>query len=223
MTNILAMPLPLIFNKKETIQIFSRPKIRTMSPTAFQSAYYSQPQNSSAKIALIVDEYFTMFATLTNKIRAPNWNRLDNTVVYTFHDTFVFIGTSFYFRMFDKMIDKFIPTGIMQHLIDNYFFKKLIFEDTEEDQKELTLADLAFGFNIWLVACFLSLLGFIAEHILALKNKRKQIFAAVHPINSKPDHEISINRININPELIKMFRVKKHAPIEEIRIVSTAD
>ncbi|CAG9801205.1 unnamed protein product [Chironomus riparius] len=153
------------------------PKIFRMSSNAYTTAYLLQSQNSSAKMALIVDELFTMFLSIKNDIKTLNWYKLDNIVVYTFHDAFVFMDNAFYFRMYNKIINDFIPTGIMNHLITNFYIRKFDYEKIIEDPKVLNLADLAFGFNIWLCACLVSVFGFIAEHVTFLIKNRLKTYA----------------------------------------------
>ena len=172
-------------------------------------------------MALVVDEFFT-FSSMKSRNRVLNWNQLENTVVYIFHDAFIFIGNSFYFRMFDKIIDNFIATGIMSHLVENHFTKKIKFEKVEKEPQILSLDDLAFGFNIWFCACLISIIGFIAERAL-IRKRKKSLFAKVHPINLESEHEICIDEVTtyeitngMNPELAEKFRVKKQAKVHSL-------
>ncbi|CAG9801201.1 unnamed protein product [Chironomus riparius] len=189
------------------------PLILLMSPNSYEKAYNLQSQNSSAKIALVVDEFFTMFSSVKFQNMTQNWNQLKDTVVYSFHDSFVFIGNTFYVRMLDKIIDRFIPTGIMNHLIENYYIKKLKFETIQMKPEILSLDDLAFGFNIWLCACLVSVFGFIVEKVSAMKSRQMKSFAKVHPINLESKDEICIDQVTtyeitnkVNPQLIGKFR-----------------
>jgi len=114
--------------------------------------------------------------------------------------------------MFIKIIDDLIPTGIMKHLIEEYYTKKLKFAKVGKEPQVLTLDDLAFGFNIWLGFCLLSIVGHVAEHLVRFVTKpKKQKFAKVLPINDVDNVEVECI---LMPELLKIFRIKKD--LEEI-------
>ncbi|KAL7051756.1 hypothetical protein ACKWTF_004599 [Chironomus riparius] len=197
------------------------PEIFVLSAEEYNAAYLEQSQNSSAKMALIVDEFATRFIDRKLNRRTNNWTKLDDFIVFAFHETFFFFKECFYFRMFDRIIDDLIPTGIINHLIENNYTKPWEYDQPEVKPKVLTLDDLAFGFIIWLIFCLISFIGFIVEHIAVLVLKPIESYAAVHPINPKLEDEVCIGQITtydivkgINPELIEKFRVKKQAQAE---------
>ncbi|KAL7051757.1 hypothetical protein ACKWTF_004600 [Chironomus riparius] len=199
-----------------TKRLIGWPNITLMSPKEYGIAYLEQSQNSSAKMALIVDEFATRLTDSKFNIRTNYWTKLEDHVVFSFHDAFFFVDSCFYFRMFDRIIDDLIPTGIMNHLIENYYTKPWGYDQPEVEPKILTVEDLAFGFNIWLLFCLISFIGFIAEHIAVFVLKPIRSYAPVHPINPKLEHEVCIDEITtyeimngINPELVTKFRIKK--------------
>lgn len=127
-----------------------------MSPLEYLDALLTQSKNSSAKIALAVDQFYINFVDSFVERKTTEWNRLEDTVLYTSHDVFIFIGNVFYTQMFLKIIKSLIPTGIMSYLIENFYTKKIKFAKVEDEPKVLGLDDLGFGFNIWLGFCLLS-------------------------------------------------------------------
>ena len=73
---------------------------------------------------------------------------------------------SFLWPIFDDVINKLIPSGILQHLLElyAYFMYEKYDWSPKKYPKVLTFDDLAFGFILWLTACGVSVLGFLAEH-----------------------------------------------------------
>ena len=139
--------------------------------------FATQSQNSSAKLAMWVDEFFQ------NDIESKNqtnfdWNQLDE-YLYTSHEAFAFYNVAFYFRMFKITVDRLIDTGVMKYLAENYYTKKLKFEKFESGPEVLAVGDLAFGFNIWLGCCGFSVVIFAIEIII------KKCFAKIGRRNSK--------------------------------------
>jgi len=175
------------------------------NPIDFEAALITQSQNESAKIALTVDEFYVNH--LNAKLKSTlQWNKLGDTVLFTSQDTFCFYGTAYYTRMLMKVIDNLIPTGIMNHLIEKYYTKKWKFVKIGKEPQVLKLDDLAFGFNIWLGFCLLSIVGHVAEHLVRFVTKPKKLkFAKVHPIDDDDDVEVECA---LKPELLKKIRIK---------------
>jgi len=127
----------------------------------YYKIFDTQSQNASAKIALCVDEFFINHHANSSR-QTFNWHQLDD-ILYTSHDAFVFVQAAFYYRMFKKIVDMLIDTGIMKHYTENYFTKKVRLETLQSAPKVLCVNDLTFGFNIWLGFCCLSAIVFVAE------------------------------------------------------------
>jgi len=177
----------------------------------------TQSQNSSAKMALSVDEFNSNYYQNLGIKAVNSWNKLETVLEKSF-DAFFFIGSTFYFRMFNKIIDDLIPTGVMNHLIENHYTKKFRkIENDETEPKVLNYDDLSFGFNIWLGFCLISLVGFIAEHIYKLIRTKKIKFAKVHPVLEGTLESFRI----LSPELIEKFRIKKHSQNELVSSTET--
>ena len=142
----------------------------------------TQSQNSSAKMALTVDDVFVNYINSKLVKRYHEWNKLDTALV-TSQDAFYFYGAAYYTRMFMKIIDNLIPTGVMNYLIEEHYTRKWKFVKDEKGPKILTVNDLAFGFNIWLGSCFISILGFVVERFIKFMKKPVKVkYAKVHPV-----------------------------------------
>ncbi|CAG9811064.1 unnamed protein product [Chironomus riparius] len=184
------------------------PPVKVVKSRSFLNLYSTQSQNSSAKLALIVDEIFTNYFDSISKQRNHEWNKLDS-VLFTTHDNFIFFGSCFYAGMLHRAINNLIPTGVMDYLIENFYTKRWKFENEEAEPKVLSLDDLSFGFNIWLGSCLVSFVAFAAEHGIAYILRPKKLkFAKVLPIRYKNMFQESRN---LSPDLINIFRVQKAA------------
>lgn len=186
--------------------LFDRPNITEINPRAYLTAYQTQSQNASAKMGLIVDEFYVNYVDSRMKQKPPDWTRLENTVLFTYSDAFVFHADAFYFRAFDKVINNLIPTGVINYLIENYFTKKWKFPKVDKEPKVLSLDDLSFGFNIWLGTCFMSIFVFFWERLINCHRAKKIKFIKIHPSDQVEKTEVILN---LKPELIETFRVKR--------------
>ncbi|CAG9810205.1 unnamed protein product [Chironomus riparius] len=187
---------------------------RVARPEGFHKVLLSQSQNASAKLALTIDEYYVNAVSLELMKNNQKWNKLEDLELFTSQDVFYFYGAAYYTRMLVKVIESLIPTGIMNHLIEKYYTKKWKFPKIEKEPKVLTLDDLAFGFNIWLGCCLLSLVGHVAEHFVRFVRKPKKLkFAKVHPINDEDD----VDDISM-PELLMTFKINTSSSedVEEV-------
>jgi hypothetical protein len=73
----------------------------------------------------------------------------------------------------NRVISRFILAGITKHLSDYgmWFLLRQFDDELVDPRRILSLSDLEFGFVLWLVACFLSLLCFVSEvTFVKLKN-----------------------------------------------------
>ena len=148
----------------------TRLKITQIELTKFHNIFDTKSEDASAKIALCVDEFFQNdFENKTKK--NLNWKQLDD-VLYTSHEAFTFFHTSFYFRMFKKTIDRLIDTGVMKFLAENYYTRKYKFERIESGPSVLRIEDLAFGFNVWLGFCCISVPVFAIEVLISKLNQK---------------------------------------------------
>ena len=150
----------------------------------FEETLLKQSHNVSYKTALCVDEFNQNYIE-SNSRSNLDWNVLRDPL-YTQLDVFVFLSRAYYFRMFKILVDDLIATGVMKHLVENYYTRKYKFEKVEEGPKVLSINDLLFGFNIWLGCCLISLLAFVAERITRfikpIKKPSKIKFSKIFPI-----------------------------------------
>jgi hypothetical protein len=189
-----------------------------MSPTDFHYAYHTQSPNSSAKMALCIDEFYHNYQEYFSQ-ESFNWNQMKDMVMYTTYDAFLFIDNSYYFQMFKKIINDLIPTGIMNHLIEYHYTKKFNFVKVEKQPQVLIVNDLLFGFKIWLGSCLTSFIVFIIEIFFkccrTIQGPRK--YAKVYPLTDKNDFP---NK-TLKTELIQKFRVKPSAvDIDQISVIN---
>lgn len=144
--------------------------------------------------------------------KSHGWNKLD-TVLFTSQDVFYFYGASYYTRMFIKILDNLIPTGVLKYLIEEHYTKKWKFAKVEKGPKILAVDDLAFGFNIWLGSCLVSTLGFIVEIFIKFMRKPTKIkYAKVRPINEEYNCKAYST---LEPELIEKFRTKTQNLVDD--------
>ena len=80
---------------------------------------------------------------------------------------------SFLQPLFNEVMDRIVTAGIPQHFTN--FYDDLLFARFHESQEKLpkilTLHDLAFGFILWMIACGISIAGFIVEILSSLTVK----------------------------------------------------
>lgn len=79
--------------------------------------------------------------------------------------SFLTVRNSFYYGILNQVLDKIIPTGIPQYLIEYHSF--LIYKKHEpiddSEPRVLTVDDLCFGFVLWLGSCAVAIVGFFFE------------------------------------------------------------
>ena len=142
-----------------------------------------------------------------------NWKRIDLDNLIVLHQGVVLNQHAFYFRMIYKTVNSLIDTGIMKHLVDNHLRRKRAIK-IEESTKVLGLKELAFGFNIWLGFCFLSLVAFIMEMIIYSRRKAKTLkkikFSKVYPTKVRKDFDVScMILMNSKLKVYERFKIRK--------------
>jgi hypothetical protein len=154
-------------------------------------------------MALCVDEFFQNFLELETQSNY-DWYELEELVLASTHEVFLFRHYSFYFNMMKNVIEDLIPTGIMKYLVENFYTKKFRFEKVQAaGPAVLTFDDLLFGFKIWVGSFLLALLAFFAENFARLKKKkRKMKFDKVHPLEETLEETPTI----LTLDQIGMFR-----------------
>jgi len=198
-----------------------RPPIKSITVYKKFSLVHSQSQNSSAKIALLVDDVMKTYYDSESKEQNP-WNQLDDRFC-AFSIGIATQHSSFYFRMIKDTVDKLTDTGVIRYLIKTRVLIRRKYPQDEPEPKILNIDDLLFGFNIFLGFCLISGLGFIVElilgtlvcrknlnfHLLRKKLRNKKIkFAKVHPMNTIVSL-ICFEHQKLSLELIRKFKAKK--------------
>lgn len=159
-----------------------------MSTKELVIAYTTQSQNTFAKMALCMEEYLKNHLDYDYKI-GNVWNLLEDPILYTTSDAFLFLDNSFYFRMLKNIIDNLIPSGVMDYLIENHYAKKFEIQKLEEDPKVLSIDDLLFGFKIWFGSCLISFLAFFFEQLVRLKKRFDKSKTEALIDNSTEEHD----------------------------------
>ena len=110
--------------------------------------FLTQSQNSSAKIALIIDD-FKLQEMKRLAGEDQHWFQIEYDTQFTTHQVVAFHDYAFYFRMLKKTVDTMIDTGFMENLMGKYYPKTQSSKDPESGPKVLSMTDLEFGFRIW--------------------------------------------------------------------------
>ncbi|CAG9808423.1 unnamed protein product [Chironomus riparius] len=160
-----------LYYSREINRLEKWPNVLPISTKKFYEIFLTQSQNASSKTALCVDDFLLNFVANFTKSN-HDWIQLKQSILYTTHEAFVFLGPSFYYRMFKKLIDSLISTGVMKYLIENFYTKDRIFKRSKGGPKILTIPDLMFGFNIWIGFCFISFSLFLGEQLARYVEKR---------------------------------------------------
>jgi hypothetical protein len=186
----------------------------------FTETYKSQSQNSTANIALCVDDFFQNYLETRTKERIQWIEIKEDSVLYTTYEVFQFWDYSFSFDMLSNIVNNLIPTGIMKHLIELHYTKKWKFDEEASEPKVFSIDDLLFGFKIWIGCCLTSLASFVLELAsIYLKKSQKPVFIKVYPLlNSNND-----SKCKLKLELVQKFRVQNHEAKVHIENINKQD
>lgn len=95
--------------------------------------------------------------------------------------SFLTYGNSFIYEVLNEVLEKTIPAGIPQHLIEYHtwlMYKK--YEPNEDSEpRVLTVDDLTFGFVLWMGSCGIAILGIAFEILKFNLNKVWNSFAGL--------------------------------------------
>lgn len=136
---------------------------RLQTEKEFFNVFMQNYQNASAKIAFFADEH--NLNELNSLCHCENI--VLKEVLFRYPVGLKIYSVSTTFELLENTLQHIIPFGIPQHLIEFHnwmLYGRLIDPDLNEPQV-FTLESLSFGFIIWLVACGISLLGYIMEQL----------------------------------------------------------
>ena len=126
--------------------------------------YCNSIHNSSEKLAFF---YTKIFFELANVYCGGSLVLVKNVIINAIPVGIAADRYSILESVFVDAMRQFVSSGIPQYL--NHFHADMIstkYQESEEKcPKVLTLDDLAFGFNLWLIACCVSICGFLCEII----------------------------------------------------------
>lgn len=126
-------------------------------------AYQSKIENSSAKMAFFVPEEFL------NQIESKkSTSGIRLKTILRFHpSSMVSTRNSLTFPIEHEMNEKLSSAGIIQYEFVGYR-KRYKFIPDAKSPKVLSIADLDFGFVVWLIACGISFFAFLSEIFVKL-------------------------------------------------------
>ncbi|CAG9799884.1 unnamed protein product [Chironomus riparius] len=170
------------------------PVLEFIDDKEFFTIILNSSQDSSSKLGIIVQDLMIPFEEV-KKGRTLNWHQLSDPTLVTKAD-FAFYLNNFYLKVMDRVLNAWIPTGIMDKIVENFLGVKRKFIASNKPSI-LTVDKLSFGFTIWLGCCgscglvFAIEIGyFIIKSNLRPKNVklrlkiRKIKFLKVHPVSS---------------------------------------
>ncbi|KAL7013934.1 hypothetical protein ACKWTF_015653 [Chironomus riparius] len=204
------------------------PELEIIDSDDFFDIYYSQAQNSTAKLGLIFQLYMLNYFEKAEG-KSKNWHQLPDPFFVT-RATFQFYRNNFYLFIINSVINAWTTTGIMDKIIKDAMGEKMKFR-VKKEPKVLTVENLDFGFFIWLGCCGCSFACFVLEagYFLAtmrykvyrqnirkpkvtLIKKSYQNYAKVHPILN----EIEQSHQNIaKPKVHEQFRVRNKSGLKK--------
>ncbi|CAG9811190.1 unnamed protein product [Chironomus riparius] len=132
--------------------------------------FCSSYDNYSSKQAFFLfEEQYSTFTSLCHGAALKLKNFEGNNVLIAMYTTY----RSFVYRHLSNVLEKIIPAGIPEYLLN--YYKLFLFKKYErlldKSPKVLTVDDLGFGFVLWLCACGISMIGFLLE-LSAFKMRR---------------------------------------------------
>jgi hypothetical protein len=132
-----------------------RPAIAKLNAEIFYDFYCTQIDNSSAKLAFYLGER----EMKVHKIFNNCWGIRFDQNLKKWSLGFLFLKNDIYHELVDHILQRILTAGIIQHSIEyhGYFLFPEEKEIDSKDPKVLALSDLSFGFNIWLIACGVSI------------------------------------------------------------------
>ncbi|KAG5672233.1 hypothetical protein PVAND_002375 [Polypedilum vanderplanki] len=167
----------------EKMNLIELPDASYMAPI-----YMNQRKNDSAKSAFLVIE---TSLKMSNHINWPTLKERLNIL----QNGISFFNQNFFYFITENMIQRIIPFGIVEHSFKFHVDYLTLHDEPEKFGPQiLTLKDLSYGFNIWLIAISIAILSFFGEVIIFkfkkfLRNRKKNRklfkFAKIQPINCK--------------------------------------
>lgn len=206
--------------KINILLLFSLIRLRfdTFGEAEKELTYLTQSQNTSAKIALVLDPLEPIVHQNPPEIFS-SWNRIDEKSIYTSHQGIATSRLNFYSKMIQKTAVGMIETGIMGNLVDTRVLKLKKPKRKGNRQKLLNFEDFLIYLELFLGVYGFSVIAFVFELFLSSKIFRKIVkfvFARKISTNQKFDfakvHEDKDNKSNkihkLNSNLIEKFRIK---------------
>lgn len=156
----------------------SRPQIGILdNPNDFAQYYFANKDNHTMKLAFFMPEDTLFDLNAQCKCRA----RVLSECLFTIQIGLSTYRNHFLFDILEKVMEKFIPMGIVQHLFEFYMWihnRPDISDDSKRPQV-FCVSDLSFGFILWLIACGISTAGYFLEIIMFKLKKRAKTLSGL--------------------------------------------
>ncbi|CAG9799883.1 unnamed protein product [Chironomus riparius] len=136
------------------------PALEFIDEEEFYLLVLNSSQDSSSKLSLIFQHSVIIFEETKNG-RTLNWHQLSDPILVT-QAGFVFLKNNFYLQVMNRILDAWIPTGIVDKIVEDFLCVKRKFIAIKEPNV-LTVYKLSFGFTIWLGCCGMCGLVFAIE------------------------------------------------------------
>ena len=162
----------------------------------------TQSQNSSAKIALVVNSLVLDYyhSELGESLK---WHQIKNINFQVNQVGLYFNNNNYFLSIINKETQQLTSTGIMNHLIKRLLHGKRLYV-ARKKWKVLTLENLRFGFVIWLWSCAVTVAVFVVEIVFwSVRNAKiilkrfaiilKKSSGKVHPMEIGDDSEVSVD------------------------------
>lgn len=181
--------------------------------------------NQSLKAAIYVTEETLNILTTQKEY---SWPKLKEEI-YSQPVGIGFKLNNFFYFVTDEIIQKLLPTGILEQSYKFHF--EYLYKDKDPIvfmPQVLTFDDLSQGFFIWLSACGISVIAFIIEIILNAFNKlrrsrklKKIKYCKIHPMTCSESGEDPKSFPNV--EALHAFQLKKPVKIKCVKVYPIVD
>lgn len=123
-----------------------------------------QSQNYSAKLAFFIPD--EQLAVLRKVCKCEP--KVLKQPLFNIQVGIGLLPNHFLYDLTEDVVQKFISMGIIQNLYNYYSWVLFHTEirNTGTGPMVLSLDDVTFGFNIWIVMCCLSVIGFLIENLV---------------------------------------------------------
>ncbi|XP_070491098.1 uncharacterized protein [Chironomus tepperi] len=190
---------PDIFYTLLNDEIMDWPNVSFRNSKEILTLMWSQAQNSSAKIAMIVSVNALNLAYSRYKVK---WHVLPDYIHHTANYGTMMLKNNYLYTSINKVTQQCIPAGILDFMITNCKNSRK-YKVTDKNWAILQFNNLEFGFVIWFGCCLVCICAFLWEIVIGIVKltsnssiyqlsrlrHRKLQFAKIHPGSLESDRE----------------------------------